>query len=137
MSDSRPVVILSIVRCFSPRWVWVGVLGDAAGEVATGTATTRLVLLGLRGGMALRRGDLETAAPLLEELQPKALTSGEAQRIAPMACVALPWLHLSGRSDELRAFTEEVLTFLRPDAAEETRKRTASVLAPLGCVNAF
>jgi tetratricopeptide (TPR) repeat protein len=34
------------------------------------------------------------------------------QRIVPMACVALPWFHLTGKSDELRALAEEVLTTL-------------------------
>jgi len=85
---------------------------DRAGEAATGTGTVRLLWLGLRGGMALRRGDLQTAEPLIDELQPNALASGEAQRIAPMACVALPLLHVSGRSDELRSLAEEVLNLL-------------------------
>jgi len=94
------------------RWQEVDEIVDTAGEVATGTATTRLVWLGLRGGMALRRGDLETAGPLIDELQPNALASGEAQRIAPMASVALPLLFVSGRSDEFRALAEEVIAFL-------------------------
>jgi hypothetical protein len=94
------------------RWQEVDEIIGRAGYVATRTATARLVWLGLQGGMALRRGDLQTAAPLLEELQPKALASGEAQRIAPMACVALPWLLVSERSDEFQALAEEVLIFL-------------------------
>jgi hypothetical protein len=64
------------------------------------------------GGQAMRRGDLEGAAPLMEELQPAALASGEDQRIVPMACVVLPWLLLMNRSDELRSLAEEVLTIL-------------------------
>ena len=94
------------------RWPEVDEIVGAAGEVALTTATSRLVWLGLRGGMALRRGDLRTAEPLIEELQPAAIASGEAQRIVPMASVALPWLHVSGRSDELRSLAEQVLTIL-------------------------
>jgi hypothetical protein len=55
---------------------------------------------------------LETAELLIEELRPAALESGEPHRIVPMACVALPWLHISGRSDELRSLAEQVLTIL-------------------------
>jgi class 3 adenylate cyclase/tetratricopeptide (TPR) repeat protein len=94
------------------RWQEVDEILDATGEVALTTATSRLVWLGLVGGMAMRRGDLETAGPMLEELQAKALASGEAQRIVPMACVALPWLSIAGSSDELRSLTEEVLAVL-------------------------
>ena len=75
-------------------------------------ASTRLVWLGLAGGMALRRGDLKAAEPWIAELQPMALESGEAQRIIPMACVVLPWLLVTGRSEELRSLAEQVLTTL-------------------------
>jgi tetratricopeptide (TPR) repeat protein len=94
------------------RWQDVDEIVDSAGEVTLNTAATRLVLLGLRGGLALRRGDLETAGPLIEELRPAALESGEPHRILPMACVALPWLHVSSMSDELRSLAEQVLTIL-------------------------
>jgi hypothetical protein len=92
------------------RWQEVEEVVDTAGEVALNTAATRLVWLGLRGGIALRRGDLETAEPLIEELRPAALESGEPHRILPMACIALPWLHISDRSDELRSLAEQVHT---------------------------
>jgi hypothetical protein len=94
------------------RWQEVDEILGAAGEIAITTATSRLVWLGLVGGIAMRRGDLETSAPLLEELQAKALASGEAQRTVPMACVAVPWLFVADRSDELRSLAEEVLTTL-------------------------
>jgi class 3 adenylate cyclase/tetratricopeptide (TPR) repeat protein len=94
------------------RWQEMDEILDAAGEIAITTATSRLVWLGLVGGMAMRRGDLETAAPLLEELQAKALASGEDQRIVPMANVVLPWLLVADNSDELRSLGEEVLTAL-------------------------
>ena len=94
------------------RWQEVDETVGAAGEVALITATSRLVWLGLVGGLAMRRGDLKTAEPVIEELQAKALASGEAQRIVPMACVALPWLSIAGKPDELRSLTEQVLTIL-------------------------
>jgi ATP/maltotriose-dependent transcriptional regulator MalT len=94
------------------RWDEVDELMRVPDELATNTATSRLVWLGLVGGMTLRRGDLQAAASPIEELQPKALASGEMQRIVPMACVALPLFHLTGKSDELRALAEEVLTTL-------------------------
>jgi len=94
------------------RWQEVDDIVGAADEVAVTTATSRLVWLGLVGGMALRRGDLQTAAPLIEELQPAALASGEAQRIVPMVCVVLPYLLIADRLDELRSLAEQVLTML-------------------------
>ena len=99
---------------FLPAGRWHEVDG-ALGEDVEGLATavsTRLVWLGLVGGMALRRGDLKAAEPRIAELQPTALESGEAQRIVPMACVALPWLLVTERSDELRSLAEQVLTTL-------------------------
>ena len=94
------------------RWQEVDEMVRGANELAVTTATSRLVWLGLLGGMALRRGDLQTAEPPIEELRRKALASGEAQRIVPMACVALPWLSITRRSEELRSLAEEVLTTL-------------------------
>src|SRR5207247_1837432 len=49
------------------------------------------------------------ADDVLAELKPLALASGEPQRIVPMAGVVLPWLLISGKRDELRVVTEEVL----------------------------
>jgi hypothetical protein len=55
---------------------------------------------------------VQAAEPLLDELQPGALASGEGQRIVPMACVALPWLLITERPHELRALAGQVLTIL-------------------------
>ena len=73
------------------------------------TATSRLVWLTLVAGLALRRGDLVTIGPLLDELRPLALESDEPQRIIPMACVVLPALLLAGAHDELRSAADEIL----------------------------
>jgi class 3 adenylate cyclase/tetratricopeptide (TPR) repeat protein len=94
------------------RWQEVDEIVGAAGEVALTTATSRLVWLGLHGGMAMRRGDLETAEPLIDELRPKALASGEMQRIVPMASVAVPWLVVTDRTEELQSLLDEMLTIL-------------------------
>jgi len=94
------------------RWQEVDdVLRDVE-EIALTTASTRLMWLSLLGGLALRRGDVQTAEPLLDELRPAALASGEGQRIVPMACVALPWLLITDRPHELRALAEQLLTIL-------------------------
>jgi hypothetical protein len=68
--------------------------------------------LGLVGGLALRRGDFDTAEPLFEELRPTALASEEPQRIVPMASVVLPWLLVTDRPDELRSLADQVLTMV-------------------------
>ena len=86
----------------------------------------RLVFLTVAGGLALRRGEVEAARPLLEELRPLALASGEPQRIIPMACVTLPWLVVTGELEELRSLTEEISGHARssgrraPHAARRT-----------------
>jgi tetratricopeptide (TPR) repeat protein len=94
------------------RWAKVDDVSGSAYGLTLTAATSRLVWLMVAAGQAMRRGDLEAAAPLIEELQPAALASGEAQRIVPMACVVLPWLFLTNRSDELRWLADEVLTRL-------------------------
>jgi hypothetical protein len=94
------------------RWAKVDEVSGAPYGLVLTAATSRLVWLVVAAGQAMRRGDLEGAAPLIEELQPAALASGEDQRIVPMACVALPWLLLTNRLDELRSLAEEVLTSL-------------------------
>jgi tetratricopeptide (TPR) repeat protein len=90
---------------------------DEADELIAATreaiaATTRLVLTGLIGGMAMRRGDLQAAEPFFEELEPMALGSEEPQRIVPMASVVLPWLLVTERVDDLRALADKVLTMV-------------------------
>jgi class 3 adenylate cyclase len=70
--------------------------------------SSHMVRLWVAGGLAFRRGDLRTAEPLLAELRPEALRSGEPQRIIPMASAVLPWLACTDRQ-ELRVATVEVL----------------------------
>jgi class 3 adenylate cyclase/tetratricopeptide (TPR) repeat protein len=69
----------------------------------------KLVHEPVRGALALRRGDLETAAMWLRDARTAALESGEVQRIVPMACAVIPWLYLAGRTDELRQATDETV----------------------------
>jgi class 3 adenylate cyclase/tetratricopeptide (TPR) repeat protein len=91
----------------SARWTEADAVVEQAGEVSE---TTRIAFMTVAGGLALRRGEAETAKQLLEELQPLALASGEPQRIIPMAGVVLPWLVVTGDLEELRALTEEILS---------------------------
>ena len=72
-------------------------------------ASSALVWRTTVGGLALRRGDLAGAEETLGELRELAVASGEPQRIIPMACVVLPWLHVSGEHDELREVARETL----------------------------
>lgn len=110
-----PYLELSIAAMlFVPagRWNEVEDVLARIDDIAVAPATARLVWLGLVGGLALRRGDLQTAQPFVEELRPLALASGEAQRIVPMTGVVAPWLLLAGKPDALRVLTQEVLTTL-------------------------
>lgn len=112
-----PYLELSIAaRLLVPagRWNEVEAALTAMGEQAE-FAAGRLVWLELVGGLALRRGDLRSAEPFVEELRRLALASGEAQRIVPMAGIALPWSVLAERPHELRSLTEQVVGVL--DAA--------------------
>jgi hypothetical protein len=81
----------------------------AALDPAQMTAIAKLVEEPLRGALALRRGDLEGAARWLAEVRAVAVESGESQRIVPMACAVIPWLHLAGRTEELREATDEIV----------------------------
>jgi hypothetical protein len=72
-------------------------------------ASSALVWRTTVGGLALRRGDLAAAEETLGELRELAVASGEPQRIIPMACVVLPWLHVLGKHDELREVARETL----------------------------
>jgi class 3 adenylate cyclase/tetratricopeptide (TPR) repeat protein len=92
------------------RWHEADEIIEGTGSVTA--ASTQLVWLGLVGGLAMRRGALETAEPLFEELEPTALASEEPQRIVPMASVVLPWLLVTERSDELRSLADQVLTMV-------------------------
>ena len=94
----------------SGRWREADEIVAETGAVIA--ATTMLVWLGLVGGLAMRRGDVEAAAQFLEELEPTALGSDEPQRIVPMASVVLPWLLVTERLDELRSLADRVLTMV-------------------------
>jgi class 3 adenylate cyclase/tetratricopeptide (TPR) repeat protein len=73
------------------------------------TASAQLVYQPTMGALAFRRGDLERAASYLADVRELAMGSGEAQRIVPMACAVLPWLHLTGRTEELREATDDII----------------------------
>ena len=64
----------------------------------------------LRGGMALRRGDLGAAARPLAELRARALESGEPQRLLPMASVVLPHALVTNDRVTLVEVVERVLS---------------------------
>jgi class 3 adenylate cyclase len=100
-----------IAKLFVPAGRWMeaeaalGTLGS--GEMA---ATATLLNKPTRGALAYRRGHLGEATEWLSDLQALAMASGEVQRIVPMACAVLPWLHLMGRTDDLRQAAEEILS---------------------------
>jgi class 3 adenylate cyclase len=64
----------------------------------------------LRGGMALRRGDLAAAAQPLGELRVRALESGEPQRLLPMASVVLPYAFVTGDRKTLVEVVDAVVS---------------------------
>jgi hypothetical protein len=70
---------------------------------------TRMLWLGLVGGMAMRRGDLAGAAEPLEELRILALESAAPQRVIPMANLLLPQAALAEDLATLRRRTDEIL----------------------------
>jgi hypothetical protein len=105
-----PYLELSIAMLLlvpSARWTEADAVLAEVGEYEG--ATFRLVFLVVAGGLALRRGDLQTTKQFLEELRPLALSSGEPQRIIPMAGVVLPWLVVTDELDELRSLAEQIL----------------------------
>jgi len=106
----RPYLEVSVAMLLltpSARWAEAD---EALAGVREGEAgSTRLAYLTVAGGLALRRGDEQTAERLLRELQPLALASGEPQRIIPMAGVVLPWLALTDDLEALRSVTDEIL----------------------------
>ncbi|HEY7003311.1 MAG TPA: AAA family ATPase [Gaiellaceae bacterium] len=103
-------VELSFVRSYIPAGRWAEAEAILEGVDESGIAmTSRLVYRPSRGTLALRQGDLDAAAECLTGLRELATGSGEPQRIHPMACAVLPWLHVTGRGDELRDATREVL----------------------------
>jgi class 3 adenylate cyclase/tetratricopeptide (TPR) repeat protein len=103
-------VEISLVKGYisAGRWAEADALLNAMDEQEIPNPT-RLVYLPSRGILALRRGELDEAARCLTGLRELAFESGEPQRIHPMASAVLPWLHLRGQDDELRAAARELL----------------------------
>jgi class 3 adenylate cyclase len=105
-------VELSFAKGYIPagRWAEADALLQGVNELEI-SMTSRLVYKPLRGVLAVRRGDLDGATRVLTGLRELALASAEPQRIHPMACAVFPWLHLTGRIDELREATRELLAW--------------------------
>jgi class 3 adenylate cyclase/tetratricopeptide (TPR) repeat protein len=82
---------------------------ERLGRKPPGGATSLLILRPLSGSLAWRRGELGTAETWLAGLHDVSVESGEAQRIVPSATAVVPWLHLTGRRDELRRVTTGVI----------------------------
>jgi class 3 adenylate cyclase/tetratricopeptide (TPR) repeat protein len=97
---------------YLPTGRWEQVDAVLAAHIRLSAASTRMVRLTLVGGMALRRGDPESAGPVIEELRTLAVESEEPHRTAPMVCVAAPWLAVTGRTDELPLLVDEVFVAL-------------------------
>ncbi len=87
--------------------------------------TARIVWCDVSGGLAFRRGDLDAAVPLLDELAERALPSLEAQRIVPAACVLGGFAVTAGRSDLLARVIDGV------HAVKDTNWMAAFAIAPL------
>jgi hypothetical protein len=102
----------SILLVPAGRWAEVDAGLTRVDEDEVGPPTARMVWLEIVSGLALRRGYLAAAEPLVEELVSLALPTGEPQRIAPMANVAAPLLLITGKADELRTLSEEIVAVL-------------------------
>jgi hypothetical protein len=81
----------------------------AASGTITATGSNWLVERELVVGMALRRGDVETADRLLVGWMEVAMASNEPQRIIPMASIALARATMAGDVATIRTLTENVL----------------------------
>jgi class 3 adenylate cyclase/tetratricopeptide (TPR) repeat protein len=81
----------------------------AASGTITATGSNWLVEREILAGMALRRGDVETADGLLVDWMEVAMASNEPQRIIPMASVALARATLAGDAATIRQLTARVL----------------------------
>jgi class 3 adenylate cyclase/tetratricopeptide (TPR) repeat protein len=111
-----PYLEISIVWALlvpTGRWEEADASIERLQEAEHGAAIT-LVQLGAEGGLAMRRGRSE-AESLFEKLRPLALSSGEPQRIIPMAAVVAPWLAVTGDREGLRSLLQEVLETLDDD----------------------
>lgn len=103
--------VASMLLIPAARWAEAEEIVDRLEENAL-PATARIVWLSVVAGLAFRRGEMEKAGQLLEPFRSLALSSGEPQRIVPMACVVLPWLALADEKDELRSLTEQLVAAL-------------------------
>jgi tetratricopeptide (TPR) repeat protein len=101
----------------------------AAADVDDLNAITRLLWLGVRAQLLIRRGQVEDAGPLLSELRELTVASGEAQRIIPMACAYLPWAALTGRAEQLLSVAAETI--------ERVGARWAATLTTLPAIRAL
>jgi class 3 adenylate cyclase/tetratricopeptide (TPR) repeat protein len=81
----------------------------AATDVDDLNVTTRMLWLGVRAQLLIRRGNVADAGPLVSELRGLTVGSGEPQRVIPMACAYLPWAVLSGAEDQLRDVAGETI----------------------------
>ena len=84
-------------------------------DVDTGDliVTSRMLWLGARAQLLLRRGELAPVGKLVDELHVLAVESGESQRIIPMACAYLPWSLLAGDREAMRSVANEALELVR------------------------
>ena len=98
-------------------------------EVEDLNVTTRMLWLGARAQLGIRRGHLEYAGTLVSELGELTVASGEPQRIIPMACAYLPWAALAGESKLLRSLAVETIDLVA--------QRWAATLTSLPAIRAL
>ena len=98
-------------------------------EVEDLNVTTRMLWLGARAQLGIRRGHLEYAGTLVSELRELTVASGEPQRIIPMACAYLPWAALAGESKLLRSLAVETIDLVA--------QRWAATLTSLPAIRAL
>jgi len=84
---------------------------DLSESAALDGAGARIVRLELAAGMALRRGDVEAAKRLIEELTPLALGSDEPQRILPTAGIGLWYAVVAHDRDLYPELADAVLRY--------------------------
>ena len=126
-----PVSVATLQFLPSGRWRDIdAVLAQIDPESLT--PTNRLPWLGLTAQLALRRGDVETAGLRAHEQLTLAITSGEPQRLVPMACAFLPWAYIAGESEQLVAVAQQVLELLNDRWSGLTALSAVRALAAAG-----